>query len=144
MRDWFKDRRTEDENPTIVEEKKSELFLSNGNTKVNIKQEPFLELDEVTAPSNIEKVASAVDAEVVKVKKEPVEEEGEEVEGSVSAVLRSKVRFFFNVSNSFFSSQKRHFAVFMFSFRQHFLLPSPRRLRMQANQWRMRRLRRIR
>ena len=93
MRDWFKDRRTEDENPTIVEEKKSELFLSNGNTKVNIKQEPFLELDEVTAPSNIEKVANTVDAEVVKVKKEPVEEE-EEVEGSVSAVLRSKVRFF--------------------------------------------------
>ena len=101
MRDWFKDRRTEDEAPTIVEEKKSELFLSNGNTKVNIKQEPFLELEEET--NNIEKVANTVDAEVVKVKKEPVEEEDEE-EGSVSAVLRSKVRSFLNALNSIFFS----------------------------------------
>ena len=100
MRDWFKDRRTEDEAPTIVEEKKSELFLSNGNTMVNIKQEP---LEEETAPNNFEKVANTVDAEVVKVKMEPVEEE-EEVEGSVSAVLRSKVRSFLNALNSIFSA----------------------------------------
>ena len=87
MRDWFKDRRTEEETPRIVEEKKSELFLSNGNT--TIKQEPGLELDEEEAPS-INNLVNVESAEVVKVKKEPLEEEEEE-EGSVSAVLRSKV-----------------------------------------------------
>ena len=94
VRDWFKDRRTEEEAPKIVEEKKSELFLSNGNTNVNIKQEPFLELEEETL-SNINatnNIGNANDqaAEVVKVKQEPLEEEEEE-EGPVSAVLRSKV-----------------------------------------------------
>ena len=100
VRDWFKDRRTEEEAPKIVEEKKSELFLSNGNTNVNIKQEPFLELEEETL-SNINAtntIGNANDqaAEVVKVKQEPLEEEEEE-EGPVSAVLRSKVILIFIV-----------------------------------------------
>ena len=92
MRDWFKDRRTEEETPRIVEEKKSELFLSNGNTNTNvtIKQEPLMEFGEEEALSNIANtVVTEEVAEVVKVKKEPLEEEEEE--GPVSAVLRSKV-----------------------------------------------------
>ena len=89
MRDWFKDRRTEEETPRIVEEKKSELFLSNGNTNTNvtIKQE-LVDFFEEEAPSN--PIGTEEAAEVVKVKKEPLEEEEEE-EGPVSAVLRSKV-----------------------------------------------------
>ena len=91
MRDWFKDRRTDEETPRIVEEKKSELFLSNGNTNTNVtikvKQE-LVDFFEEEAPSNPIGTEEAV--EVVKVKKEPLEEEEEE-EGPVSAVLRSKV-----------------------------------------------------
>ena len=100
VRDWFKDRRTEEEAPKIVEEKKSELFLSNGNTNVNIKQEPFLELEEEalsnTNATNTIGNANDQAAEVVKVKQEPLEEEEEE-EGPVSAVLRSKVILIFIV-----------------------------------------------
>ena len=87
MRDWFKDRRTEEEAPKIVEEKKTELLLSNGNNNVKIKQEPLLELEE-EAISNKDVIGN--NEEMVKVKTEPVEEEEEE-EGPVSAVLRSKV-----------------------------------------------------
>ena len=70
-----------------MEEKKSELFLSNGNTNVAIKQEPLPEefFNEGEALSS-----TIEESEVVKVKKEPLEDEEEE-EGPVSAVLRSKV-----------------------------------------------------
>ena len=91
VRDWFKDRRTEEEAPKIVEEKKTELLLSNGNNNVKIKQEPLLELEE-EAIGNKDVTNNAIgnNEEMVRVKTEPVEEEEEE-EGPVSAVLRSKV-----------------------------------------------------
>ena len=90
MRDWFKDRRTEEEAPKIVEEKKTELLLSNGNN-VKVKQEPLLELEE-EAIGNKDVTNNAIgnNEEMVRVKTEPLEEEEEE-EGPVSAVLRSKV-----------------------------------------------------
>ena len=94
VRDWFKDRRTEDEAPKIVEEKKTELLLSNGNNKVKIKQEPLLELEEEEeAIGNKDVTNNAIrnNEEMVRVKTEPLEEEEEEEEGPVSAVLRSKV-----------------------------------------------------
>ena len=89
MRDWFKDRRTEEEAPKIVEEKKTELLLSNGNN-VKVKQEPLLELEE-EAIGNKDVTNNAIgnNEEMVRVKTEPLEEEEEE--GPVSAVLRSKV-----------------------------------------------------
>ena len=91
MRDWFKDRRAEEEAPKIVEEKKTELLLSNGNNNVKIKQEPLLELEE-EAIGNKDVTNNVIgnNEEMVRVKTEPVEEEEEE-EGPVSAVLRSKV-----------------------------------------------------
>ena len=91
VRDWFKDRRAEDEAPKIVEEKKTELLLSNGNNKVKIKQEPLLELEE-EAIGNKDVTNNVIgnNEEMVRVKTEPLEEEEEE-EGPVSAVLRSKV-----------------------------------------------------
>ena len=89
VRDWFKDRRTEEEAPKIVEEKKTELLLSNGNN-VKVKQEPLLELEE-EAIGNKDVTNNAIgnNEEMVRVKTEPLEEEEEE--GPVSAVLRSKV-----------------------------------------------------
>ena len=94
VRDWFKDRRAEEEAPKIVEEKKTELLLSNGNNKVKIKQEPLLELEEEEeeAIGNKDVTNNVIgnNEEMVRVKTEPVEEEEEE-EGPVSAVLRSKV-----------------------------------------------------
>ena len=92
VRDWFKDRRAEDEAPKIVEEKKTELLLSNGNNNVKIKQEPLLELEEEEAIGNKDVTNNVIgnNEEMVRVKTEPVEEEEEE-EGPVSAVLRSKV-----------------------------------------------------
>ena len=89
MRDWFKDRRTEEEAPKIVEEKKTELLLSNGNN-VKVKQEPLLELEE-EAIGNKDVTNNVIgnNEEMVRVKTEPLEEEEEE--GPVSAVLRSKV-----------------------------------------------------
>ena len=93
VRDWFKDRRAEDEAPKIVEEKKTELLLSNGNNNVKIKQEPLLELEEEEeAIGNKDVTNNAIrnNEEMVRVKTEPLEEEEEE-EGPVSAVLRSKV-----------------------------------------------------
>ena len=92
VRDWFKDRRAEEEAPKIVEEKKTELLLSNGNNKVKIKQEPLLELEE-EAIGNKDVTNNAIgnNEEMVRVKTEPLEEEEEEEEGPVSAVLRSKV-----------------------------------------------------
>ena len=91
VRDWFKDRRTEEEAPKIVEEKKTELLLSNGNNNVKIKQEPLLELEE-EAIGNKDVTNNVIgnNEEMVRVKTEPLEEEEEE-EGPVSAVLRSKV-----------------------------------------------------
>ena len=88
VRDWFKDRRTEEEAPKIVEEKKTELLLSNGNN-VKVKQEPLLELEE-EAIGNKDVTNNVIgnNEEMVRVKTEPLEEEGE---GPVSAVLRSKV-----------------------------------------------------
>ena len=94
MRDWFKDRRTEEEAPKIVEEKKTELLLSNGNNKVKVKQEPLLELEEEEEAIGNKDVTNNVignNEEMVRVKTEPLEEEEEEEEGPVSAVLRSKV-----------------------------------------------------
>ena len=94
VRDWFKDRRTEEEAPKIVEEKKTELLLSNGNNNVKIKQEPLLELEEEEeAIGNKDVTNNAIgnNEEMVRVKTEPLEEEEEEEEGPVSAVLRSKV-----------------------------------------------------
>ena len=90
VRDWFKDRRAEEEAPKIVEEKKTELLLSNGNNKVKIKQEPLLELEE-EAIGNKDVTNNVIgnNEEMVRVKTEPLEEEEEE--GPVSAVLRSKV-----------------------------------------------------
>ena len=90
MRDWFRDRRAEDEAPKIVEEKKTELLLSNGNNNAKIKQEPLLELEE-EAIGNKDVTNNVIgnNEEMVRVKTEPVEEEEEE--GPVSAVLRSKV-----------------------------------------------------
>ena len=93
VRDWFKDRRAEEEAPKIVEEKKTELLLSNGNNKVKIKQEPLLELEEEEEAIGNKDVTNNVignNEEMVRVKTEPLEEEEEE-EGPVSAVLRSKV-----------------------------------------------------
>ena len=93
VRDWFKDRRAEDEAPKIVEEKKTELLLSNGNNIVKVKQEPLLELEEEEEAIGNKDVTNNVignNEELVRVKTEPVEEEEEE-EGPVSAVLRSKV-----------------------------------------------------
>ena len=92
VRDWFKDRRAEDEAPKIVEEKKTELLLSNGNNNVKIKQEPLLELEE-EAIGNKDVTNNVIgnNEEMVRVKTEPLEEEEEEEEGPVSAVLRSKV-----------------------------------------------------
>ena len=94
VRDWFKDRRAEEEAPKIVEEKKTELLLSNGNNNVKIKQEPLLELEEEEeAIGNKDVTNNAIrnNEEMVRVKTEPLEEEEEEEEGPVSAVLRSKV-----------------------------------------------------
>ena len=92
VRDWFKDRRTEEEAPKIVEEKKTELLLSNGNNIVKVKQEPLLELEEEEAIGNKDVTNNVIgnNEEMVRVKTEPTEEEEEE-EGPVSAVLRSKV-----------------------------------------------------
>ena len=91
MRDWFKDRRAEEEAPKIVEEKKTELLLSNGNNNAKIKQEPLLELEEAIGNKDVTNNVIGNNEEMVRVKTEPVEEEEEEEEGPVSAVLRSKV-----------------------------------------------------
>ena len=80
VRDWFKDRRLEEEAPVIVEETKSDIFLSNGNVKV--KMEP-VEEEETTDQPTLEEIVDPV-----KVKQEPADEEEEE--GPVSSVLRSK------------------------------------------------------
>ena len=106
VRDWFKDRRAEDEAPKIVEEKKTELLLSNGNNNVKIKQEPLLELEEEEEAIGNKDVTNNVignNEEMVRVKTEPLEEEEEE-EGPVSAVLRSKVIIVFLKIQCFFIS----------------------------------------
>eukprot|EP00092_Neocalanus_flemingeri_P001142 GFUD01001216.1.p1 GENE.GFUD01001216.1~~GFUD01001216.1.p1 ORF type:complete len:1061 (+),score=343.61 GFUD01001216.1:137-3319(+) len=69
VRDWFKERRIQEDTPMIVDEKQSDVQLSN--MPVNIKQEPI----DVEVPNDVHQEASVIAK--MTVKQEPEDDENE-------------------------------------------------------------------